>query len=50
MINIKSTDRKAYLKITAKQAYEWIKTGHWDLKIFEIWLDHVICNAEYEAQ
>jgi hypothetical protein len=50
MNDIKSTDRESYLKITAKQAYEWVKTGVWSLKTFEIWLDHVVCNAEYEAQ
>jgi hypothetical protein len=43
-------DREDALKITAKQAYEWVKTDHWNLKTFEIWLDHVICNAEYNAK
>jgi hypothetical protein len=47
---IESNDREAYLKITAKQAYEWVKTGHWTRKTFETWLDHLICNAEYEAK
>ena len=47
---IKITDREEYLKITAKQAYEWVKTDHWNLKTFEIWLDHIICNAEYVAK
>jgi hypothetical protein len=50
MNDIKATDREAYLKITAKQAYEWVKTGHWNLKTFKIWLDHVISNAEYEKK
>lgn len=22
---------------TVKQAYEWVKTGHWDLKQFQQW-------------
>jgi hypothetical protein len=44
------SDREEALKITAKQAYEWVKTGHWTLKTFEIWLDHVVCNAEAEAK
>ena len=44
------TDREEALKISHKQAYEWVKTGHWNLKTFEIWFDHVISNAEYEAK
>lgn len=44
------SDREEALKITSKQAYEWVKTGVWNLKTFEIWLDHVICNAEAEAK
>lgn len=23
-----------------KQAYEWIKTKHWDFKIFKFWLEN----------
>lgn len=49
-MDITYADREAALKITAKQAYEWVKTGHWNLKTFEIWLDHVICDAEAEAK
>jgi hypothetical protein len=48
--NITFADREKALKITSAQAYEFVKTGVWSLKIFEIWLDHVVCNAEYEAQ
>jgi hypothetical protein len=48
--DIKSTDREGYLNITSEQAYEWVKSGVWNLKKFQIWLDHVICNAEYEAK
>lgn len=43
-------DREEALKISRKQAYEWVKTGVWNLKTFEIWLDHVICDAEAEAK
>ena len=49
-ITIASKDRDAALKITSKQAYEWVKTGVWNLKTFEICLDHVICEAEAEAK
>jgi hypothetical protein len=32
--------------IDTKQAYEWVKTGHWDLKQFQKW--HEACiNAVY---
>lgn len=48
--DIKATDREGYLSITSEQAYEWVKSGVWNLKKFQIWLDHVICNAEYEAK
>lgn len=48
-ITIGSKDREAALKITPKQAYEWVKTGVWNLKTFEAWLDHVVSNAEANA-
>lgn len=52
MINndITFADREKALKITSAQAYEFVKSGVWSLKTFEIWLDHVVCNAEYKAQ
>lgn len=32
--------------IKSKQAYEWVKTGHWDLKQFQSWFeDH--CHEHY---
>ncbi len=48
-ITIGSKDRDAALKITTKQAYEWVKTGVWNLKTFEAWLDHVVSDAEDKA-
>lgn len=48
-ITIGSKDREAALKITPKQAYEWVQTGVWNLKTFEAWLDHVVSNAEADA-
>lgn len=26
--------------VTVKQAYEWVKTGHWNLRQFEAWFDY----------
>ena len=48
-ITIGSKDREAALQITPKQAYEWVKTGVWNLKTFEIWLHHVVCDAAADA-
>jgi hypothetical protein len=48
--DITFADREKAIKITAGQAYILVKTGVWNLKTFEIWFDHVICQAEAEAQ
>ena len=50
MKDLTYADREAAIKITAAQAYEWVRTGEWSLKTFEIWFDHVICEAEAEAK
>jgi len=28
--------------VSAKQAYEWVKTGHWPLREFLVWLHQVV--------
>lgn len=48
--DIKYSDKETILKITEKQAYEWVKTGVWNFKTFQLWLDCVIRNAEEEAR
>jgi hypothetical protein len=48
--NLTYADREKAIKITAGQAYILVKTGVWNLKTFEIWFDHVICEAEAEAK
>lgn len=47
--DIEYCDKETILKITEKQAYEWVKTGVWNFKTFKIWFDHVISNAEDNA-
>ena len=44
--DIEYSSKEEILKITSKQAYEWVKTGVWNLKTFKTWLEHVISNAE----
>lgn len=48
-ITIGSKDREKALKITPELAYSLVKTGLWDLKTFEAWLDHVVSDAEATA-
>ena len=48
--DITFADREKALKITSAQAYEFVKSGVWSLKTFEIWLDHVVCDAAAEAR
>ena len=48
--DIEYSSKEEILKITEKQAYEWVKTGVWNFKTFQIWLDHVIRDAEEEAK
>ena len=48
--DIEPNDKKSYLSITSKQAYEWVKTGVWSLGMFQNWLDYVIRDAEDEAR
>lgn len=33
------------LNVTEKQAYEWVKTGHWDLKEFTEWFDAKLADS-----
>jgi len=28
-------------QVSQDQAFEWVKTGEWDLKIFEAWVDTI---------
>ena len=48
--DIEYSSKEEILKITEKQAYEWVKTGVWNFKNFQIWLDHVIRDAEEETK
>lgn len=34
------------LAITPKQAFEWIKTGHWTFREFELWYGAQTFDAE----
>ena len=27
------------MKVTSKQAYEWVKTGHWSFRQFKEWVE-----------
>lgn len=47
--DIEYSSKEEILQITPKQAYEWVKTGVWNLKTFQVWLNHVISKAEHEA-
>ena len=38
-----------YMNTSPKQAYEWVKTKHWNFKTFERWLEIIIAQAEIEA-
>lgn len=42
--------KEGYLSITSEQAYEWVKSGVWNLSTFQIWLDYVTREAELEAR
>ena len=49
IIKIEYNSKEEILKITEKQAYEWVKTGVWNFKTFQNWLDHVVSDAEEKA-
>ena len=49
IIKIEYSSKEEILKITEKQAYEWVKTGVWNFKTFQNWLDHVVSDAEEKA-
>lgn len=36
--------------VTAKQVYEWVKTGHWSLGRFEDWLISMLVQASREGR
>lgn len=42
-----TTDALDVLKISGPQAYELVKTGHWTIKQFGIWV-RVVIDAVYE--
>lgn len=42
-------NKEELLKVTIEQAYEWVKTGHWDLKTFKFWHNVLVDQVEADA-
>lgn len=45
---IRKNEKVEFHKVSIKQAYEWAKTGYWDLKTFTKWVEHgkSVANSE----
>lgn len=38
---------KELKEVTVRQAYEWVKTGHWSLKQFQAWCNNLIASHQW---